>query len=89
MNKINILIILILIRSTLYYVYITYLPTVIECIERSKPNKVLFKEFHSAYFMTDSYHSGKCPVCKADNDNYYGDKYCRQCGQALDWSEDE
>lgn len=60
-----------------------------ELVDKATPKKVLFIQFHSAYFMSDCYHSGTCPVCKAENDNYYGDKYCRHCGQALDWSKDE
>lgn len=56
-----------------------------ELVDKATSKKVLFRQFHSADFMSDCYHSGTCPVCKAENDNYYGDKYCRSCGQALDW----
>lgn len=28
-----------------------------------------------------------CPNCKVELNEYYKNKYCKDCGQRLDWSE--
>lgn len=38
------------------------------------------------------YDNAKCPICGHDfeyNINEWGSRYCQDCGQALDWSDDK
>ena len=50
--------------------------TAIEALEKQLPKKVAFKR--NAYGGISV-----CPICGASD---YG-KYCRQCGQKIDWGE--
>lgn len=52
------------------------LKTTLEALEKQLPEKPVFKR--NAYGGISV-----CPICGASD---YG-KYCRQCGQRLDWSE--
>jgi hypothetical protein len=48
-----------------------------ELVERGTPKKPTFVE---------SYPSGECPNCET---SIGGRNYCHNCGQAIDWSDDE
>lgn len=49
-------------------------------VERDAPKKV--KEGRTAFFTFPI-----CPNCKEELNEYYKNKYCKDCGQRLDWSE--
>ena len=56
-----------------------------EALEKQIPKRPILNEYELFY----------CPVCGADFDSImysggetFGFKYCRDCGQALDWSEE-
>ncbi len=61
--------------------------TVEECraaVEKQKPKKPEDVEYDYSYFI--------CPVCGDGiyvSDDYEIHKFCRNCGQAIDWSEEE
>lgn len=55
-----------------------YYTTAIEVLEKQLPKKVAFKR--NAYGGISV-----CPICGASD---YG-KYCRQCGQWINWEEEE
>lgn len=48
-----------------------------EAVEKQKPKKI-------QVWVQNFY---KCPMCQSVLRNT--DKYCRECGQAIDWSEEE
>ena len=52
--------------------------TILEALEKQLPKKVAFKR--NAYGGISV-----CPICGASD---YG-KYCRQCGQRINWEEEE
>lgn len=49
-----------------------------------KVNAKKYTYFKNSTRIKDKY--GKCPICKS---NQREDNYCGNCGQKLDWSEDE
>lgn len=53
-------------------------------VEKQKPKKPEDVEYDYSYFI--------CPVCGDGiyvSDDYEIHKFCRNCGQAIDWSEEE
>ena len=52
----------------------------ISLIERDTPKKV--EVGASKYFMFPV-----CPNCKVELNEYYKNKYCKECGQRLDWND--
>ena len=61
----------------------SYAELSVEALEKQIPKKVI----NLGYFYGYATH---CPACKGQVEKRaYGikDKYCRTCGQALDWSE--
>ena len=50
----------------------------IEALEKQIPKEPVIRE--------ELYH---CPRCSGGGSTIYGDQYCCECGQALDWSEEE
>lgn len=55
-------------------------------LEKKIPKKPRFR--HTKKF--DGYNDGWCPFCGDYVQEYeYDKKYCQECGQALDWSENE
>lgn len=55
-----------------------------EAVEKQKPKKPEDVEYDYSYFI--------CPVCGDGiyvSDDYEIHKFCRNCGQAIDWSEEE
>lgn len=61
-----------------YYMLCEALDIAIEALEKQLPKKVAFKR--NAYGGISV-----CPICGASD---YG-KYCRQCGQRINWEEEE
>ena len=61
--------------------------TINECraaVEKQKPKKPEDVEYDYSYFI--------CPVCGDGiyvSDDYESHKFCLNCGQAIDWSEEE
>lgn len=39
--------------------------------------------------LTKHFKIPNCPNCKIELNEYYKIKYCKECGQMLDWSEFE
>ena len=72
-----------------YYLQLEHEKFVLECIEKQIPKKCT-DGFHKEKFI-----DGRCPSCSFRQSK--GDiqwkrqfnKYCRNCGQALDWSDTE
>ena len=50
-----------------------------QAVDKQKPKKVNF----------DKKNQGKCPRCKESANILHGDKYCINCGQALDWRKED
>ena len=50
-----------------------------ELVDKATPKKP--KEFNNL----NNYFTSLCPNCNADD----LDNYCKKCGQAIDWSDDE
>ena len=50
---------------------------ILELVDKATPKKP---------YYPDLYPSASCPMCKS---NLGDNKYCRECGQAIDWSTDE
>lgn len=68
------------------------LDTIEELVEKATPKKVKksnFIDLHTPFMWFE------CPICglQVTNDNWMVTKcltnYCKKCGQALDWSEEE
>lgn len=58
-----------------------------DMLEREVPKK---PGIHRAYEEDEEYIYFKCPnYCAIYCEVYPQDKYCRRCGQKLDWSEEE
>lgn len=58
--------------------------TLKQALEKQIPKKPIY--LSRRYWETVS--SGRCPNCKAQvNSMTY--RYCKHCGQALDWSDEE
>lgn len=58
----------------------------IEALEKRIPKKPIARE-HNELRGEILFH---CPTCDDDfNCNEYEDSYCAECGQAIDWSEEE
>ena len=53
-----------------------------ELVEKAKPKKPIFPG-ENYFFLW------KCPSCNQDFISDSANNYCSNCGQALDWSEDE
>ena len=49
----------------------------IELVEKDTPKKVEISTL--AYYQL-------CPNCKTELNKYFENKYCKECGQRLDWS---
>ena len=59
-----------------YYMLCEALDTAIEALEKQLPKKPVLKRKAYGGIMV-------CPICEASDSG----KYCRYCGQKLDWSE--
>lgn len=59
---------------------------IIEALEKQVPKKPIV-------FVSDRYDSPteayKCSVCRSEELLCEGDPYCSECGNAVDWSEEE
>ena len=56
----------------------------IECVEKQIPKKPIARE-HDELRGAILFH---CPTCDDDfNCNEYEETYCAECGQAIDWSD--
>ena len=51
----------------------------VNALEKQIPQKPIFDSYHRAGY--------RCPNC--NNTNPWGYKFCKHCGQALDWSDRE
>ena len=65
-----------------------------ELVERATPKPVNKKSAIMSYMKTHILlHTGNCPICdKAVSHSSYVEKdglFCDDCGQALDWGEDD
>ena len=49
-----------------------------------KPENKMYSFYPHSTLLKNKY--GKCPICKSDQ---VWDEYCANCGQKLDWSEEE
>lgn len=65
----------------------------IEALEKQIPQKVIRRKCGDCPIdgcgTRCGYYTNRCPACKESVENEYDteDKYCRNCGQALEWSE--
>lgn len=57
--------------------------TAIEALEKQIPKKPINKENNYQRNV------GLCPCCKEIIDDWEDYKYCGECGQAIDWREEE
>lgn len=55
--------------------------------DKATPRKV--RRFELEVNGRVDYHRESCDVCNTVLFEYEAPKYCHECGQALDWSEDE
>lgn len=69
-----------------------YINTLQELVDKSTPKKIIIKDIKCSYIKFRIY----CPTCGKIVDrtnNPYGNmldvKYCDQCGQKLDWSDED
>ena len=60
-----------------YYIKLGTVEVLQELVDKATPKKPTFVE---------SYPSGECPNC---DESIGGRNYCHNCGQALDWSEND
>lgn len=63
-----------------------------ELVEKATPKKVKnITDYYSVEIDEYEYTLGYCPYCNKDIifDKYYQLNYCSECGQKLDWSEDD
>lgn len=72
------------------YVYyqniVDYYEIVIDALEKQIPKKPIARE-HDELRGEILFH---CPTCDDDfNCNEYEDSHCAECGQAIDWSDEE
>lgn len=61
--------------------YAAAFETAVEALEKQIPNKPLdvVEEYDGDY--------GRCPSCNRMASDFHDFKFCRSCGQALDWSD--
>lgn len=58
-----------------------------ELTDKATPRKV--RRFEEIVNGRVDYHRESCDVCDTVLFEYEAPRYCHECGQALDWSEDE
>ena len=66
--------------------YSNWYSTVEKALKRTEPMKVIFTRFTNA-LTEDFWDVPTCPICKSlviDED-----KFCHECGKALDWSDEK
>ena len=56
----------------------------IKALEKQIPENKMYSFYPHSTLLKNKY--GKCPICKSDQ---VWDEYCANCGQKLDWSEEE